>query len=154
MTPKSNAPTKARRHGAGAGRVVILRPRAEVLFALGITLAIAAGSTLTVVGQQAPTRQHIETLASEKLDGRLPGPAGERLAADYIVSQLQRIGAKTVPGLADYRVPFEFTSGNRDGGTSLRIQTAKEVFTTQANIVSQTSARESGGVVGGSADVN
>ena len=54
-------------------------------------------------------------LAAEKLDGRLTGSPGEKLAADYIVSQLQRIGAKPVPGFSDFRVPFEFTSGNRDG---------------------------------------
>ena len=50
--------------------------------------------------EDAATRR---ALASEKLDGRLTGSAGERLAADYIVSQLQRIGAKPLPGLADYR---------------------------------------------------
>jgi hypothetical protein len=76
----------------------------------------------TVSAQTAPstsTRQHVETLASDKLEGRLTGSAGERLAADYIVSQLERIGAKPVPGQTDYRVPFEFTAGSKDGGSQV-----------------------------------
>ena len=76
--------------------------------------------------QQAATRPHVEALAAEKLDGRLTGSAGERLAADYIVSQLQRIGATPVPGLSDFRVPFEFTSGTRDGGSRVGIKWVKD----------------------------
>lgn len=64
-----------------------------------------------------PTRRHVETLASNTLDGRLTGSAGERLAGDYIVSELERIGARPLPGLSDFRLPFEFTAGSRDGGT-------------------------------------
>ena len=67
-----------------------------------------------------PTRQHVEALASERLDGRLTGSHGERLAGDYLVSQLQRIGAKPLPGATDYRLPFEFTAGTRDGGSTRR----------------------------------
>ncbi len=63
----------------------------------------------------------MQTLASDKLDGRLTGSAGERLAGDYIVSQLQKIGAKPVPGQTDYRVPFEFTAGTRDGGSKISL---------------------------------
>ena len=117
MPPRKHRNTNANRVG-----FVISCCRGQSLPALGIAIAVASGFGRTVVAQQAPTRQHIETLASEKLDGRLTGSAGERLAADYIVSQLQRIGAKTVPGLPDYRVPFQFTAGNRDGGSSLSIK--------------------------------
>jgi Zn-dependent M28 family amino/carboxypeptidase len=77
--------------------------------------------TASQASTSAPTRQHVEALASDKPDGRLTGSTGERLAADYIVSQLQRIGAKPVPGLADYRVPFEFTAARRDGGSSVSV---------------------------------
>jgi hypothetical protein len=55
-----------------------------------------------------------------------PDRHGERLAADYIVSQLQRIGARPVPGVSDFRVPFEFTSGNRDGGSGVGIKWMKD----------------------------
>ncbi len=75
-------------------------------------------------GATSRTRQHVEALASEKFDGRLTGSAGERLAADYIVAELQKIGAKPLPGQADYRVPFEFTAGSRDGGSTLSVSFA------------------------------
>jgi hypothetical protein len=91
-----------------------------------VSLALATAFGWSTAAQQTPTRQHIEALASQKLDGRLTGSAGERLAADYLVSQLQRIGAKPVPGLSDFRVPFEFTSGNRDGGTRVGIKWVKD----------------------------
>jgi len=67
------------------------------------------------------TRVHVEALASDRLDGRLTGSAGERLAGDYLVSQLQKIGARPLPGRSDYRLPFEFTAGTRDGGSSIAI---------------------------------
>jgi hypothetical protein len=70
----------------------------------------------------SPTRRHVETLASEKLEGRLTGSAGERLAGDYIVSELQRAGARPLPGLPDFRVPFEFTAGSRDGGSAATVR--------------------------------
>src|SRR2546425_13171101 len=65
------------------------------------------------------TRTHIETLASARFDGRLTGTPGERLAGDYIVSELRRIGAKPLPGANDFRLPFAFTAGTRDGGTTI-----------------------------------
>src|SRR6187402_1453140 len=70
------------------------------------------------------TRSHVETLASERLEGRLAGTNGERLAAEYLVSQLQRIGARPLPGAADFRLPFEFTAGTKDGGSSLGLTCA------------------------------
>ena len=70
------------------------------------------------------TRRHVETLASEKLEGRMTGSAGERLAGDYIVSQLQRVGARPLPGVADFRDPFEFTAGSRDGGSAATVRPA------------------------------
>src|SRR5258707_14960542 len=66
------------------------------------------------------TRAHVVALASDRLEGRLTGSNGERLASDYLVSQLQRLGAKPLPGRRDYRLPFAFTSGTRDGGSRLK----------------------------------
>ena len=72
------------------------------------------------------TRAHVLALASDRFDGRLTGSAGERLAADYLVSELQRIGAKPLPGATDFRLPFEFTAGTRDGGTTLGLTCSKD----------------------------
>jgi hypothetical protein len=60
-------------------------------------------------------------LTSAKLEGRLTGSAGERLASDYIVAQLKKIGAKPLPGQTDYRLPFAFTAGTKDGGTTVSV---------------------------------
>jgi hypothetical protein len=68
------------------------------------------------------TREHVEFLASDRLEGRRAGSEGERLAADYLVAELTRIGARPLPGRADMRLPFEFTAGSRDGGSTLTLQ--------------------------------
>jgi hypothetical protein len=77
--------------------------------------------------QSAPpasaTRPHVVALASDRLEGRLAGSNGERLASDYVVAQLKRIGAHPLPGQPDFRLPFEFTAGTRDGGSQLTIAT-------------------------------
>ena len=65
------------------------------------------------------TKAHVEFLASDRLEGREAGTAGERLAGDYIAAQLAKFGAKPLPGHADMFVPFEFTAGSRDGGSRI-----------------------------------
>jgi Zn-dependent M28 family amino/carboxypeptidase len=91
-----------------------------------VTVAVATLASAQTSAQSTSTRQHVQTLASDKLDGRLTGSAGERLAADYIVSQLEKIGARPVPGQKDYRVPFEFTAGSRDGGSKISLIYGRE----------------------------
>ena len=96
--------------------------RMRALYALGSMALVAS-----LLEAQAPsttasrTRQLVTTLASDQMEGRLSGSAGEQRASDYIVSQLERIGAKPLPGQKGYKVPFEFTAGTRDGGSWLRI---------------------------------
>lgn len=109
----------------------------------GVVCLTAALVPAAAQGPSAPalrTRQHVTALASERFEGRLAGSAGERLAADYIVAELQRIGAKALPGRADYRLPFEFTAGTRDGGSSLVVTDAtpadgaRETFETTRDV--------------------
>jgi hypothetical protein len=90
-----------------------------------IVLFAAAGHALQGL-PQAPsaTRTHVETLASPALEGRLTGTGGEQLAADYLVSELQKIGARPLPGQTGYRVAFDFTAGTRDGGSSITVSGA------------------------------
>jgi Zn-dependent M28 family amino/carboxypeptidase len=125
MTRLSNAATKARRHEEDTLIFVPSCLRGSVIRRLAVALVLSSCfSAAYVVSGQAQgssTRQHVQTLASEKLDGRLTGSAGERLAADYIVSQLERVGAKPLPGQADYRLPFEFTAGSRDSGSTVEV---------------------------------
>ncbi len=63
----------------------------------------------------------MQTLASDKFEGRLTGSPGERLAGDYLIAELKRMGAKPLPGQADFRLPFSFTAGSKDGGSKLAI---------------------------------
>ena len=91
--------------------------RASLLIALAAVAAPSAQSTAV----QSRTKTQVETLAADKFEGRLTGSPGEKLAADYIISELKRIGAKPLPGLTDFRMPFTFTAGSKDGGTTMTI---------------------------------
>jgi hypothetical protein len=73
------------------------------------------------VHAQAKTRITVETLASPRLEGRLAGSNGERLASDFLVAELQKIGAKPLPGQKDFRLPFQFTAGTKDGGSRISV---------------------------------
>ena len=81
----------------------------------------------TSVSAQQPavasrTRAAVEFLASDRLEGRDTGSPGERLAGDYIAMRLARAGAKPLPGRRDMFMPFEFTAGTRDGGSTLTMR--------------------------------
>jgi Zn-dependent M28 family amino/carboxypeptidase len=86
---------------------------------LTVLLAASVAATAAQIVTTSPTRAHVETLASEKFAGREAGSDGERLAAEYIAAQLQRIGARPLPGRQNMFQAFEFTAGSRDGGSSL-----------------------------------
>ena len=62
-------------------------------------VAVVAAATVGSFAQSSGSRTRIETLASDKFDGRLTGSPGEKLAADYIIDELKRIGAKPLPGI-------------------------------------------------------
>lgn len=99
---------------------------------LKIALAVAATCLLVVsaAGSQTATpsrmRAHVETLASPKMEGRLTGSAGEKLAADYLISELEKMGARPLPGTTGFRMPFTFTAGSKDGGTRIAITRADQ----------------------------
>jgi Zn-dependent M28 family amino/carboxypeptidase len=84
-----------------------------------VASALAAALTTGVHADVGQLRRYVTTLASERFGGRLTGTGGELLAREFIVSELKRIGAKPLPGQRDFALPFEFTAGSRDGGTSL-----------------------------------
>jgi len=70
-------------------------------------------------GETADVRTHVSRLASEEMDGRLTGTDGARRASDYIIQELERMGIRPLPGRDSFRVPFEFTSGVNDQGSTL-----------------------------------
>src|SRR2546423_15279553 len=84
--------------------------------------ALSAFSAVNVAyAQPSTTRTHVQTLASEKFEGRLAGSNGERLASEYLAGELKKIGVKPLPGEADFQLPVEVTAGTRDRGSSIGI---------------------------------
>lgn len=112
------------RRGAGAG-IVACALAAAALVAAPRT----AGGAPQAVAVQAPAatvpavaiRRDVERLAAPALDGRRTGTPGADNAAALIIEELVAAGVKPLPGQKDLRVPFEFTAGVTDGGTSLSI---------------------------------
>ncbi len=85
-----------------------------------VTVCLLAGApTFAQTATSSRTRAHVETLASDRFEGRLTGSPGEKLAADYLIGELNRIGAKPLPGMTDFRMPFTFTAGSKDGGSKI-----------------------------------
>jgi Zn-dependent M28 family amino/carboxypeptidase len=102
-----------------------------------LVLALAATTAAAQSPPPSRTRTHVQTLASEKFEGRMAGSAGERLAAEYIARELTRLGAKPLPGAKDLFHPFEFTAGTKDAGSRVTIAkpgATPEVFSTPAHV--------------------
>ena len=109
------------RGSTGAPRALTLSvPKAAISRASAFIVVIAVAAALHA--QASKTRAHVETLASARLEGRLAGSNGERLAGDYIVAELEKIGAKPLPGQQDFRLPFEFTAGTKDSGSTISLR--------------------------------
>src|SRR4029079_19389314 len=112
----------------------LCRPVASILL---VFAALRAG----VDAQTSHTRPHVETLASPRLEGRLAGSNGERLASDYLVAELQKIGARPLPGQKDFRLPFEFTAGTKDGGSRIAVVSVHSAGATGPWFEGQTEVR-------------
>ena len=102
----------------------------RVATVVGVGLAVLAfGSAGALAqsgtdGEPSSIRANVEYLASDELEGRFTGSDGIRKAADHIIAELAAIGAGPLPGVGDYRLPFEYTGSARDGGSTLRFETA------------------------------
>ena len=94
------------------------RPQHALVIALLAAVTVSAQTTTPV----SVVRPHVEQLASEALGGREAGTDGERLAAEYIASQLERIGARPLPGHTSMLAAFDFTRGSRDAGSSVTVR--------------------------------
>ncbi len=56
-------------------------------------------------------KNDVSVLASDEMDGRLTGTAGEKAAADYIAKRFRDMGIAPVDDKTGYFQPFPFTSG-------------------------------------------
>ncbi len=92
-----------------------------LLTAFGLFAHAAPSLAQSATAAALDTRAHVTALASDALEGRLAGSPGEARAAGYLIDQLEELGAQPLPGQQDYRLPFEFTAGTHDGGSSITV---------------------------------
>jgi peptidase M28-like protein/PDZ domain-containing protein len=112
----------------------MMRNTHKTIVAVAAVVALSAAAALSQSAATSTTRTYVETLASERFAGREAGSAGERLAGDYLASQLTRLGAKPLPGRNSLFLPFEFTAGSRDGGS--RVTIGSSTFTAPQDVLS------------------
>jgi hypothetical protein len=103
---------------------------------LVLALALTVAATTHPAADEAKLKKYVQTLASERFGGRLTGTEGEALARQFIVAELKRIGAKPLPGRTAFEIPFEFTAGTRDAGSSVSVSTAITTKPNQARALS------------------
>jgi hypothetical protein len=97
-------------------------PRLRRLLILTIGLAVSMAGFLPATATVDEARQHVEYLTSDPLEGRLTGSEGEGLAGDYLAGELERLGAKPLPGRESFELPFEFTAGSSDAGSTIQVR--------------------------------
>ncbi len=119
---------------------------------LRLALAVTFVAPSLVTGQTAApaaskTRPDVMLLASERLAGRQAGSEGAKLAADHLVAELKKMGARPLPGQKDFRLPFSFTAGVKDGGTTLTVGTTGFRTTAEVQALSFSDNAEASGEV-------
>jgi hypothetical protein len=73
---------------------------------------LASAQVFPQSGQlESNLKKHIEYLASDKLEGRLAGSAGEKLAGAYISDQFKQIGLKPAGENGSFFQSFTFNTG-------------------------------------------
>jgi hypothetical protein len=88
---------------------------------LVLAFALTAAASAHPAADEATLRTYVQTLASERFGGRMTGTEGETLAREFIISELRRIGARPLPGQREFAIPFQFTAGTRDGGSTVGV---------------------------------
>ena len=112
-----------------------------------VALAVACSASPQPVA--VDSRVLVGVLADDEFEGRLTGTAGSQLAGDYIIEQLHAMGATPLLGAEDFRLPFEFTAGMSDGGSSLSLDVdAADLQRWDDGAVQALSFSESGSVSG------
>src|SRR6187402_2161006 len=107
--------------GTKVRRRFINMQKTSLSFAIVAACLLAGAPAFSQTATSSRTKTHVQTLASDKFEGRLTGSPGEKLAADYLIAELKRMGAKPLPGMTDFRMPFTFTAGSKDGGSKLTV---------------------------------
>lgn len=113
----------------------MLRVSPSLWLVAAVVVASPGAAQTRAAGVQV-TRPYVQALASPKYEGREAGTQGERMAGDYLAQQLKRIGAKPLPGQPDVFMPFAFTAGSKDGGSTIEIARAgaRQSFDQRADV--------------------
>lgn len=88
--------------------------------ALSLVAALAAPATAQVIDTLA-IRGHTRFLADDLLEGRGTGTAGERIAAAYIASQLERLGLRGLGGDRIFHQPIPLRAARIDENSRITI---------------------------------
>lgn len=102
--------------GCHIRRRFALLTAAGIVVSLGVAATGASAQTVTAIPAEAHSlssridtlaiRAHTRFLADDELAGRGTGTRGERLAAAYIVSQLERIGLEPIGADTSFMLPI------------------------------------------------
>jgi len=92
-----------------------------VILRASLPLCVAALVATAVVADQDALRRDVDYLASDALEGRLTGTEGARAAAAHLSAELEALGAMPMPGQESFEIPFEFTAGTNDTGSSVTV---------------------------------
>lgn len=113
-----------------------------------IAILATVGSAVTVSAQQSPIdtlalRAHTRFLASDALEGRGTGTRGEHIAAQYIASQLQRIGVHGAAEDGSYLLPVPLRAARVLPTTSISVTrgTTRTLLEHEADFVLNTGGR-------------
>lgn len=108
--------------------------RWTALAGIATSMIAMAASTVSPLrsepATQAELRESVGFLSSSGLGGRLTGSEGAGLAAQYLADALEEMGARPLPGSQGLLVPFEFTAGVSDSGSTLRLHEAAGIEAT------------------------
>src|SRR5690606_507323 len=107
---------------------MLIRPD-RLAATLLLALCASAGSATAQMPVAAPAidsleiRAHTRFLADDELAGRGTGTQGERLAAAYIASQLERLGLQSLDGDTSYMLPLPLREARIADSSSVTIIT-------------------------------
>ncbi|MEE2778712.1 MAG: hypothetical protein VYE73_18335 [Acidobacteriota bacterium] len=95
---------------------------------LGVLAFAVAAPACAATAPDEDLQEGVAYLSSPQLGGRLTGTQGERLAAEFLVERLEKLGAVPLEGQPSLLVPFEFTAGVSDSGS--RVSVGDETWST------------------------
>ena len=119
------------RHGGDGGQLYIADWNHEAALAAleASPDRVSSGRSAQPADPRSALESHVTTLASPEFGGRLTGTEGEQRAASYLAEQLVALGAEPLPGEDDLLLDFEFTSGARDTGSTIQVETESGAVT-------------------------